>query len=291
MLYENHILQPSVRPPIMGAKLLNSKGDIGTVSQMIKILAVDDEPDIRELLEEYLSSQGFEVITAEDGASMRQVLEQEQNFDLVLLDINMPGEDGLSLARFLREHHRLGIIMLTAAADVVDRIIGLEMGADDYVTKPFDPRELLARIKSVLRRGQSTADASMTDNEATPVSSENTPLADEQTAINQTVAFGRCVLDLQAHKLYVRDSGEELPLTSMEFDLLQAFAARPNRVLSRDQLLDLAHNRDWEPFDRSIDIRIARLRRKIELDPAKPQTIKTVRGAGYIFVPNTTIEP
>lgn len=279
MFYENTTFEPSV-PPVVVTRTLSSKGEIDTVSQIIKILAVDDEPDIRELLDEYLSSQGFEVVTAENGAAMRQVLEQRQDFDLVLLDINMPGEDGLSLARFLREHHRVGIIMLTAAADVVDRIIGLEMGADDYVTKPFDPRELLARIKSVLRRGALPASDSAADNTSSQTAVENS------NAVNNTVLFGRCMLDLEAHKLFVRESGEEVPITSMEFDLLQAFAARPNRVLSRDQLLDLAHNRDWEPFDRSIDIRIARLRRKIEMDPAKPQTIKTVRGAGYIFVPN-----
>ena len=281
MLYENPTLEPSV-PPVVVAKTLSSKGEIDTVSQVIKILAVDDEPDIRELLDEYLSSQGFEVVTAENGAAMRQVLEQQKDFDLVLLDINMPGEDGLSLARFLREHHRVGIIMLTAAADVVDRIIGLEMGADDYVTKPFDPRELLARIKSVLRRGALPA----SDDEGTVDNASSDTETESSSGANNSVLFGRCVLDLEAHKLFVRDDGEEVPITSMEFDLLQAFATRPNRVLSRDQLLDLAHNRDWEPFDRSIDIRIARLRRKIEMDPAKPQTIKTVRGAGYIFVPN-----
>jgi two-component system phosphate regulon response regulator OmpR len=258
---------------------LSSKGEIDTVSQLVRILAVDDEPDIRDLLEEYLDSQGYQVTTAENGVAMRRILEQ-QTFDLVLMDINMPGEDGLSLARFLREHHRVGIIMLTAAADVVDRIVGLEMGADDYVTKPFDPRELLARIKSVLRR--SAGSAADMDNNAQS-SSAASPAAD---VAGDRVRFGRCMLDMDAHKLFLHDSGEEVAITSMEFDLLKAFATRPNRVLSRDQLLDLAHNRDWEPFDRSIDIRIARLRRKIEPDPAKPQTIKTVRGAGYIFVPS-----
>jgi two-component system, OmpR family, response regulator len=232
-----------------------------------RILAVDDEPELLAMLGEYLTRQGYTVATAEDGVTMRRLL-GEQAFDLVLLDINLPGEDGLSLARYLRERHSVGIIMLTAASDVVDRIVGLEMGADDYLTKPFDPRELLARIKSVLRRA------------AVPAAE-----LEEEPVHGNRVRFGRCLLDLESHRLFDHESGEEVPLTSMEFDLLKAFAERPNRVLTRDQLLDLAHNRDWEPFDRSIDIRITRIRRKIEPDPAKPQTIKTVRGAGYMFVP------
>jgi two-component system phosphate regulon response regulator OmpR len=160
--------------------------------------------------------------------------------------------------------------MLTAAGEVVDRIVGLEMGADDYIAKPVEMRELLARVRAVLRRMPGGA----------PQVGEVAAPATHKTR------FGPCQLDLDAHKLYDA-AGEEVAITSMEFDLLKAFAEHPNRVLSRDQLLDLAHNKDWEPFDRSIDIRIARLRRKIETDPAKPQVIKTVRGAGYIFVPNT----
>ena len=239
----------------------------------IRILAVDDEPELCELLEEYLSQQGFEIATAGDGQTMKALL-KDRDFDLVLLDINLPDEDGLSLARYLRQHHRLAIIMLTAASEVVDRIIGLEMGADDYISKPFDLRELHARIKSVLRRV-----------------APQEPEAAATTTTQRTVGFGLCLLDLDMHKLYRRDSGEEIPLTSMEFDLLQAFASRPRRVLSRDQLLDLAHNRDWSPFDRSIDIRIARLRRKIEPDPSKPQTLKTVRGSGYMFIPQDDDQP
>jgi two-component system phosphate regulon response regulator OmpR len=246
----------------------------------ITILVVDDEAELREMIEEYLSAQGFSVITAENGVIMRDVLTQHA-VDLALLDIKMPGEDGLSLARYLREHYQMGIIMLTAAAEVIDRIIGLEIGADDYITKPFDPRELLARVKSVLRRL-----------EAAPVSAP-TASSDRDHAkvvvsdISQGVRFGHCILNMESHRLFDED-GQEVPITNMEFDLLKAFATNPNRVLSRDQLLDMAHNRDWDPFDRSIDIRIARIRRKIEDDPAKPQTIKTVRGAGYIFVPEPT---
>jgi len=156
--------------------------------------------------------------------------------------------------------------MLTSASTVVDRIVGLEMGADDYIPKPFDPRELLARVKSVLRRGGKAGKAG------------------KAGGATRKLAIGACMLDLDTHQLTGR-KGEEIPLTGMEFDLLRVFAEHPNRVLSRDQLLTLTRNREWEPFDRSIDIRIARLRRKIEADPEKPRTIKTVRGAGYIFIP------
>jgi two-component system phosphate regulon response regulator OmpR len=228
------------------------------------IVIVDDEADVRETLEEYLALQGYQVTALENGAGLRRLVEEEVPFDIAILDITMPGEDGLSLARFLREHSDVGIIMATASGETVDRIVGLEMGADDYLPKPVDLRELLARIKAVLRRSAASAVAPPADGE------------------HQVIAFGQCRLDLDAHKLFDED-GKEVSLTAMEFDLLKAFAERPNRVLSRDQLLELAHNRGWEPFDRSIDIRIARLRRKVEQDPGKPQVIKTVRGAGYIF--------
>jgi two-component system phosphate regulon response regulator OmpR len=229
------------------------------------IIVVDDEPGIRETIQEYLELHDFRVTTAGGGEELRRVIEDSEA-DLVLLDIRMPGEDGLSLARFLRAEKQVGIIMLTAAGEVVDRIVGLEMGADDYLAKPVDLRELLARIKAVLRR------------------SERGPAADEAEAADgaRLARFGGFTLNLESHKLFDAEGGE-IPLTGMEFDLLKAFADNPNRVLTRDQLLNLAHNRDWEPFDRSIDIRIARIRRKIESDPAKPQVIKTVRGAGYIY--------
>jgi two-component system phosphate regulon response regulator OmpR len=235
-----------------------------TESDNPRILVVADDSDVRFMLKRYLGRYGFDVEVAEDGAQLRELV-GEQEFDLVVLDLNMPGEDGISLARFLRDNHPVGIIMLTAAAEVVDRIVGLEVGADDYVTKPFEPRELLARIKSVLRRLESAAPAAGAE------------------AADGRMAFGKCSLDMDARRLF-DEKGEEITITSMEYDLLKAFADHPNKVLSRDQLLNLAHNRDWEPFDRSIDIRITRLRRKIEPDPAKPQIIKTVRGAGYIYV-------
>jgi two-component system phosphate regulon response regulator OmpR len=225
-----------------------------------RILIVDDDRDVRESMGEYLQGHGYEVTLAEGGEAMRRVLAAAPT-DVVLLDLNMPGEDGLSLARWLRAEHDVAIIMVTAAGEVVDRVVGLEVGADDYLAKPFDPRELRARLKSVLRRAKG----------------RGAPAA-------KRVKVGRCSLDLQTRQLFGAD-GAELPLTGMEFDLLRVFAERPNQVLSRDQLLTHTRNREWEPFDRSIDIRIARLRKKIEANPAKPKTLKTVRGSGYLFIP------
>ena len=231
------------------------------------ILVVDDEPGVREFVSEYLTGQGYAVSTAANGAEMREVL-KERPAHLALLDLRMPGEDGLSLARYLRAQGNIGIIMVTASAEVIDRVVGLEMGADDYVVKPFDPRELLARVRSVLRRmGEKGGEAK------------------PEGAMGHEVRMGTCMFNQETGKLFTL-SGEEVPLTAMELDLLRAFAARPNRTLSRDQLLDLAHNREMEAFDRSIDIRIMRLRRKLEADPEKPQVLKTVRGHGYVFTPS-----
>jgi DNA-binding response OmpR family regulator len=207
------------------------------MSKGTRILVVDDDADLRWMVEKYLSKHEFVVTLAEGGEQMREVLEQ-QEFDLAILDINLPGEDGLSLARYLRANYQIGIIMLSAAAEVFDRIVGLEMGADDYVTKPFEPRELLARVKSVLRRVQG--------------------MLERETEPDSRVKFGEFTLDLEAHQL-LDEKAEPISLTSMEFDLLKAFAENPNKVLDRDHLLSLSHNRDWDPFDRSIDIRITRL--------------------------------
>ena len=234
------------------------------------VLVVDDDASVRGMIAEYLGDNGYEVIQAESGESMRAAL-AERVPDVVLLDVRLGREDGLSLARFLREHYSIGIIMVTAAGDVVDRVIGLEVGADDYIAKPFDPRELRARLRSVMRR--SAGAASSPANTQAPAK-----------PAPPRVRVGRYFLDLAGYRLLDADGGE-IALTSMEFDLLKLFVERPNQVLSRDQLLNATRNRDWQPFDRSIDIRIARLRRKIEADPSKPQVVKTVRGAGYIFVP------
>jgi two-component system, OmpR family, response regulator len=227
-----------------------------------RVLIVEDDRQVRETVAEYLGGHGYEVIEAPDGAAMRQALKAGVP-ELVLLDVRLPGEDGLALARWLRERHDVAIIMVTAAGEVIDRVVGLEVGADDYIGKPFDLRELLARVKSVLRRASGA-----------------------KPAASRRIAFGSCLLDLDRHQL-VGPAGEDIALTAMEFDLLRAFAEHPNRVLSRDQLLTLTRNREWEPFDRSIDIRIARLRRKIEEDPDNPRTIKTIRGSGYIFIPKS----
>ena len=231
----------------------------------VHILIVDDDPDIRDTVREYFELKGYDVSGADCGEAMEQMLEKRPA-DVVLMDLNLPGEDGLALTRKLRESTPVAIIMLTAAGETVDRVLGLEMGADDYLAKPFDLRELLARVKSVLRR--STAPSMQ------GIAVDARP---------EMVRMGACMLDLAAHRLFGPD-GTEIALTSMEFDLLQAFARNPDRVLSRDRLLDLAHNKDPDVFDRSIDVRIARIRRKVETDPDKPQILKTVRGAGYIFV-------
>ena len=230
------------------------------------LLIVDDDPDLRDTLHEYFETNGFAVSSVADGPGMRRVL-KDGPADIVIMDLHLPGEDGLALTRELRAQGPVGIIMLTGSGDTVDRIVGLEMGADDYLAKPVDLRELLARVKSVLRRAQKAPDS-----EAAPA-----------PAAGQKVRMGTCMLDLAAHRLYDA-AGQEVALTSMEFDLLKAFAQHPNRVLSRDQLLDLAHNRESDVFDRSIDVRITRIRKKIEIDPEKPQVLKTVRGAGYMFV-------
>ncbi len=234
------------------------------MSPKATILVVDDEPDVREVLEEYFVAHGYAVIGAESADAARTMAAQHP-VDLALVDINMPGEDGLSLARHLRERYaKTAIVMLTSAATVVDRIVGLEMGADDYVPKPFDPRELVARVKSVLRR---TSSANRADIGA------------------EKVRIGHCVLDLAAHRL-TDENGGEVAMSPLEFDLLKALAEHPNRPLSRERILNLNQQRDWDPFDRSVDLRIMRLRKKIEPDPEHPRFIRTIRNEGYIFVPD-----
>ena len=228
------------------------------------IAVVDDDEEVRGAVAEYLRRNGFSVSEADGAPALREVM-ASRPIDLAILDITMPGEDGLSLAREIRALGPAGIIMLTARNDDVDKIVGLEVGADDYVTKPYNSRELLARVKAVLRRARQRDGATAT--------------------LGREVQMGKCRLNLDARKLFEAD-GTEVPLTSMEYDLLRTFAEHPRRVLSRDQLLDLAHNKEMEPFDRSIDTRITRIRRKIEPDPSKPDCLRTVRGAGYVYNPD-----
>ena len=227
------------------------------------IAVVDDDEEVRGAVAEYLRRNGFSVSEADSAAALREIM-ASRPVDLAILDITMPGEDGISLAREIRSLGRAGIIMLTALNDDVDKIVGLEVGADDYVTTPYNSRELLARVKAVLRRARGDDVARAT--------------------LGAEVQMGKCRLNLTTHRLYDSE-GVEVPLTAMEYDLLRTFAENPNRVLSRDQLLDLAHDKDMEAFDRSIDTRIARIRRKIEPDPTKPDCLRTVRGAGYLYNP------
>ncbi len=226
------------------------------------VLIVDDDREIRDLTGRYLKKHGLRVDAAPDAKAMDRLL-QGGRFDLVVLDIMLPGEDGLSICRRLRASTGLPIIMLTAVAEDTDRIIGLEIGADDYLTKPFNPRELLARIRAVLRRADGIGG----------------PAGE---GANPTLAFAGWRIDPSRRELFSPD-GVLVALTAGEFDLLVAFAEHPQRVLSRDQLLDLTKGRDAQPFDRSIDVQLSRLRRKIEADPKNPEMIKTVRSGGYIF--------
>lgn len=229
------------------------------------VLIVDDDPALRTLLEEYLSANGFRVSAVGDGTGLRSTLAQALP-DAIVLDLMLPGEDGLALTRYVRTLSNLPILMLSARGEEMDRVIGLEVGADDYLAKPFGPRELLARLRALLRRGQGTS--------TTP------PAAAAATFGPADHPF---MLDTAGRRLL--QDGIEIHLTSAEFDLLAVLVARPNRVLSRDTLVDQLKGYDRDPFDRSIDIRVTRLRRKIEDDPAAPAYIRTVRGEGYLFNP------
>ena len=233
------------------------------MNEFQRVLIVDDEPDVRTIVTHLLEQYGFSVESAGDGRAMMDAL-KKGSFDIVLLDLMLPGEDGLSLCRRLRSVSSVPIIMMTAMGEETDRIVGLEVGADDYIGKPFNPRELLARVKAVLRRSGSTRD------EATDAEPDD------------VIAFEGWRLDTARRELY-RPDGTFVPLTAAEYDLLLVFVERPNRVLSRDQLLDFTKGRTAAPFDRSIDVQLSRLRRKIEKDPKNPTIIKTVRGAGYVF--------
>jgi len=231
-----------------------------------KILVVDDDSRIRDLLRRYLSQEGFDVLLAEDGKALTRILLREP-VDLVVLDLMMPGEDGLSVCRRLRgANNATPIIMLTAKGEDVDRIVGLEVGADDYLAKPFNPRELLARINAVLRRRP-------------PTEPPGSPSSDKAVA-----HFGECVFDMGARTLH--KGKEELTLTTGEFSMLKALVRHPRQPLSREKLAQLARGRDFEPFDRSLDVQVSRLRKLIEVDAAAPRYIQTVWGVGYVFVPD-----
>ena len=227
------------------------------------IAVVDDEEDLRSAVARYLVRQGYDVSEAAGGAALRELM-AERPVDLVVLDVNMPGEDGLSIARHLRSLGPIGIVMLTGNADPVDRVVGLELGADDYVSKPFDLRELLARIRAVLRRAERSS--------ATPAT------------MGAEIRVGNATYNVESRRLYA-SNGTPVSLSALETDLLHIFATNPNKVLTRDNILDLVGDPEAEPFSRSVDTRVGRLRKKLEADPANPQSIRTIHGQGYVFVP------
>jgi len=234
----------------------------GTAASNSHLLVVDDDRETRDLLSLYLGEQGFDVSAVEDGRAMDAWL-AENTTDLVILDLMLPGEDGLSIARRLRTELKLPIVMISARGEELDRIVGLEVGADDYLPKPFNPRELLARIRAVLRR--------------------STPVAETDHEDGKSFLFGSYRLDAPRRLLFRGDN--EVELSRAEFDLLSVFADNPNRVLSRDQIMDQLSGHDRDPFDRSIDVRVTRLRHKIEEDATEPRFIRTVWGVGYQFTP------
>ncbi len=234
--------------------------------EMPHVLVVDDDREIRALLKKFLAKHGFNVETAGDGREATKAL-RDWRIDLIVLDIMLPGEDGLQICRRVRAASNVPIIMLTAVGDEMDRIVGIEMGADDYLVKPFSPRELLARIKAVLRRTQSL------------------PPGENQATSGSIATFAGWSLNRTKRVLENAD-GVVVDLSGGEYDLLIAFLDHPQRVLNRDQLLDFSRGRVAAPFDRSVDVQVGRLRQKIEMDPKNPEIIKTVRGGGYIFTPS-----
>lgn len=236
------------------------------VERTPKILIVDDDPRLRELLRRYLGENGFNVLVSENGEAMKRLWVRE-HFDVLILDLMMPGEDGLAILKRLRaEKDMTPVIMLTARGEDVDRILGLELGADDYLGKPFNPRELLARIHAVLRRRPR----------------QDAPGAPSME--NEVVKFGDFELDLGTRVL--KKNGEIVPLTTGEFAVLKAFARHPRQPLSRDKLMEMARGREYEAFDRSLDVQVSRLRKLLEPDPSKPRYLQTVWGLGYVFIPD-----
>lgn len=236
------------------------------VERTPKILIVDDDPRLRDLLRRYLGENGFNVLVSENGEAMKRLWVRE-HFDVLILDLMMPGEDGLAILKRLRaEKDMTPVIMLTARGEDLDRILGLELGADDYLGKPFNPRELLARIHAVLRRRPR----------------QDAPGAPSME--NEVVKFGDFELDLGTRVL--KKNGEIVPLTTGEFAVLKAFARHPRQPLSRDKLMEMARGREYEAFDRSLDVQVSRLRKLLEPDPSKPRYLQTVWGLGYVFIPD-----
>lgn len=244
--------------------------NMATNEQTTHVLIVDDDDDIRSLLSDFLERNRLTAFQAPNGDVMRNIL-KSQHIDLVVLDLNLPDEDGLSLCRQLRSTSNLPVIMLTAKTDPIDRIVGLETGADDYVCKPFEPLELLSRIRSVLRRTQQLG------------------VSESKTRESIRMHFSGWILDLTARHL-LDPQGIVISLSGAEFRLLKIFLDRPNRILNRDQIMDIMHGRDAGAFDRSIDLQVSRLRQKIELDPKSPVIIKTVRNEGYILATSVKVE-
>ncbi len=238
-------------------------------AKSVHIVVVDDDPGTRDELQEYLTRQNYRVSTADGGPAMRQLLKRE-SADLIIMDLTMPEEDGLTLVKSICKTSTAAIIILTGKDDQIDRVVGLELGADDYVLKPFYLRELLARVRSVLRRAEGVTDAGFGGD-------------------GSWLEFAGWKLSLPMRQL-ISPNNAEVPLTTAEFDLLVAFIRNKHRVLSRDSLLDLTQNRQWSPFDRAIDNLVGRLRKKIEIDPKNPSLIKTVRGVGYVFAHNVTTD-
>ena len=254
------------------------------MSAASRIAVVEDEPDLREVVVDYLRLQGFTARPCPDGETLDAEL-ADGAFDLVLLDLNLPREDGLAIARRLRQlPHPPGIIMVTSLGEAMDRIVGLELGADDYIGKPFELRELLARVRSLLRR-RANAPAAPRPAPHAPATAPAAPGFAAPRATPEELRFAGYTLQAGTRRLLDAE-GSEVPLTAMEFDLLMLLAVRPGEVLSRERLLVMAHGKDVDPLDRSIDVRMTRLRRKIESDPANPRLIRTIRGQGYVFTPD-----
>lgn len=249
------------------------------IPSALRVLVVDDDPDLCSLLSDYLSANGFVVQTVGDGVAMREALVRELP-DAIVMDLMLPGEDGLSLTRSIKAQWDIPVLMLSARGEEMDRVIGLEVGADDYLPKPFGPRELLARLRAVLRRAYPSPALAVEHLPSEPTLAAHTGAC----ASAPRPTFGPYQLDTAGHRL-LRD-GHEVVLTSAEYALLAAFVSHPGRVLSRDVLVDMLKGYDRDPFDRSVDSRVTRLRRKIESDPAAPQYVRTVRGEGYLFNPH-----